>query len=147
MAQILNLDRLLSKFENLYETDLVEPLTKACLLVENEAKIKCPVDTGQLRQSITHQVEGNTGVIGTNVEYAPYVEYGTGKYASGPYEGKGRQTPWAFIDPKTGDLIWTAGQKPANNGKGFLEPALLENEEKILKLIEEEIKKGVRKNV
>lgn len=143
MAQILNLDRLLSKFENLYETDLVEPLTKACLLVENEAKRRCPVDTGQLRQSITHQVIDSTGIIGTNVEYAPYVEYGTGKYASGPYEGKGRQTPWAFIDPKTGDLIWTAGGRP----HPFLEPALLENEQEILKLIEEEIKKGVRKNV
>lgn len=143
MAQILNLDRLLSKFDNLQNIDLEGPLTKACLLVENDAKKRCPVDTGQLRQSITHEVEGNTGVIGTNVEYAPYVEYGTGKYASGPYEGKGRQTPWAFIDPKTGDLIWTAGGRPVP----FLEPALLENEEEILNLIEEEIKRGVRKNV
>lgn len=36
------------------------------------------VDTGLLRNSITHQVSpGEKAVyIGTNVEYAPYVEYG-----------------------------------------------------------------------
>lgn len=140
MAQILNLDRLLSKFDNLQNIDLEGPLTKACLLVEGDAKKRCPVDTGQLRASITYEVEGNTGVVGTNVEYAPYVEYGTGKYAS---NGKGRQTPWAYQDPKTGEYIWTAGSHP----QAFLEPALLENEKDILKLIEEEIKKGVRKNV
>lgn len=97
MAQILNLDRLLSKFDNLQNIDLEGPLTKACLLVENDAKKNCPVDTGQLRQSITHEVEGNTGVIGTNVEYAPYVEYGTGIYAK---DGNGRQTPWSYKDSK-----------------------------------------------
>lgn len=143
MAQILNLDRLLSKFDNLQNIDLEGPLTKACLLVENDAKKNCPVDTGQLRQSITHEVEGNTGVIGTNVEYAPYVEYGTGIYAK---DGNGRQTPWSYKDSK-GNWHTTRGQMGANNGRGFLEPALLENEEEILNLIEEEIKRGVRKNV
>lgn len=139
MAQILNLDRLLSKFDNLQNIDLEGPLTKACLLVENDAKKNCPVDTGQLRQSITHEVEGNTGVIGTNVEYAPYVEYGTGIYAK---DGNGRQTPWSY-QRADGKWITTKGQKP----QAFLEPALLENEEEILNLIEEEIKRGVRKNV
>lgn len=139
MAQILNLDRLLSKFDNLQNIDLEGPLTKACLLVENDAKKNCPVDTGQLRQSITHEVEGNTGVIGTNVEYAPYVEYGTGIYAK---DGNGRQTPWSYKDSK-GNWHRTVGQHP----QPFLEPALLENEEEILNLIEEEIKRGVRKNV
>lgn len=33
--------------------------------------------TGLLRNSITHQVQGNTVMVGTNVEYAPYVELGT----------------------------------------------------------------------
>lgn len=139
MAQILNLDRLLSKFDNLQNIDLEGPLTKACLLVENDAKKRCPVDTGQLRQSITHEVEGNTGVIGTNVEYAPYVEYGTGIHAK---DGNGRQTPWSYQDSQ-GNWHRTVGQYP----QPFLEPSLLENEEEILKLIEEEIKRGVRKNV
>ena len=44
---------------------------------ESYAKQRCPVDTGNLRNSITHQMEGDkTVVIGTPVEYAPYVEFG-----------------------------------------------------------------------
>lgn len=45
---------------------------------EGYAKENCPVDTGRLRNSIAHQVvESEKAVyIGTNVEYAPYVEYG-----------------------------------------------------------------------
>ena len=47
---------------------------------ERYAKKDCPVDTGRLRNSIIHQREGKeTEIIGTNVEYAPYVEYGTSR--------------------------------------------------------------------
>ena len=42
---------------------------------ESYAKKLCPVDTGRLRNSITHQqYDPHTEVIGTNVEYAPFVE-------------------------------------------------------------------------
>lgn len=41
--------------------------------------VKGAVDTGRLRNSVTHTVEGKTAYIGTNVEYAPYIEYGTSK--------------------------------------------------------------------
>lgn len=55
---------------------------------ETYAKRICPVKTGRLRNSITHQqYDENTEVIGTNVEYAPYVELGHhtsgGKFVSG----------------------------------------------------------------
>lgn len=44
---------------------------------ESYAKKLCPVDTGRLRNSITHtQWDDHNEVIGTNVEYAPYVELG-----------------------------------------------------------------------
>ena len=56
------------------------------LQAESYAKLKCPVDTGNLRNSITHEPEGDdTEVIGTNVEYAAYVELGTSKMAAQPY--------------------------------------------------------------
>lgn len=42
---------------------------------EGYAKANCPVDTGRLRNSIAYAVEGSTVYIGTNVEYAPPVEY------------------------------------------------------------------------
>ena len=47
------------------------------LQAENNARDKCPVDTGRLKSSITHEVVGGykAVVIGTNVEYAKYVEF------------------------------------------------------------------------
>ena len=42
---------------------------------EGYAKKDCPVDTGRLRNSITHQAEGNNAYIGSNVEYAAVVEF------------------------------------------------------------------------
>lgn len=57
------------------------------LQAEGYAKLKCPVDTGRLRNSITHAtVKREKAVyIGTNVEYAPYVEMGTVKQKAQPY--------------------------------------------------------------
>lgn len=53
---------------------------------ETYAKRLCPVDTGNLRNSITHQqFDENTEVIGTNVDYAAYVELGTHKMAARAY--------------------------------------------------------------
>lgn len=45
------------------------------LTAEAYAKADCPVDTGRLRNSISHQAIDDTAYIGTNVEYAKYVEY------------------------------------------------------------------------
>ena len=55
------------------------------LVAEGHAKKITPVDTGNLRNSITHLVDGKAACIGTNVEYAPYVELGTSKMAARPY--------------------------------------------------------------
>ncbi len=44
---------------------------------EGHAKALTPVDTGRLRNSISHTADSDAAYIGTNVEYAPYVEYGS----------------------------------------------------------------------
>ena len=57
------------------------------LAAEGYAKRACPVDTGNLRNSITHAVEGSEDAVyvGTDVEYAPYVEMGTRRTAAQPF--------------------------------------------------------------
>lgn len=62
-------------------------LEKIGLLAENYAEKKCPVDTGNLRGSITHEVDaGDDAVyIGTNVDYAPHVELGTSRQKAQPF--------------------------------------------------------------
>ncbi len=47
------------------------------LTAEGHAKRITPVDTGRLRNSISHATDGEAAYIGTNVEYAPYVELGS----------------------------------------------------------------------
>ena len=136
MAEVINLEKLISKLNKLSDQQMEQALYKACILVENQAKENCPVDTGELRMSITHYVEGDTGVVGTNKQYAPYVEYGTGLFAR---EGNGRQTPWSYQDAK-GEWHSTKGQKP----QPFLEPALLDQQKEIIKIFDEAIKEGVK---
>lgn len=62
-------------------------LEEVGLTAERYAKRLCPVDTGRLRNSITHQVsvQGKAVYVGTNVEYAPYVELGTKRQKAQPY--------------------------------------------------------------
>lgn len=62
-------------------------LEKIGLLAEGYAQMKCPVDTGNLRASITHEVDAaeKAVYIGTNVEYAPYVELGASRQKAQPY--------------------------------------------------------------
>lgn len=72
------------------------------------------VDTGLLRSRIDFKVDIDNGqlAVGTNVEYAIYVELGTGIHAS---NGRGRQTPWAYkYEGNKGSRGWrvTRGMKP-----------------------------------
>lgn len=70
-------------------TEIEASLEEIGLVAEGYAKRKCPVDTGRLRNSITHQVEAGERsgkvYIGTNVEYAEYVELGTFRQKAQPY--------------------------------------------------------------
>lgn len=53
-------------------------VTEACLIVEADAKMLCPVDSGTLKRSITHAVDSDenktVGSVGSNVEYAYWAE-------------------------------------------------------------------------
>lgn len=73
-------------FINAKDAAVERALEAIGLQAEGYAKMICPVDTGRLRNSITHQKEEKeTEVIGTNVEYAPYVELGTYRQRAQPY--------------------------------------------------------------
>lgn len=137
------------KFEGLNEvlSALSEPvnpdnlknaLTRACLLVEREAKKKAPKGDGNLRRSITSEVreEGGelVGVVFTPLEYAPYVEYGTGLFAE---EGGRQDVPWSYQDDK-GEWHTTSGMKP----RPYMRPALDENREEIKRILREGLLNG-----
>ena len=66
---------------------LAKALEEVGLVAEGYAKKACPVDTGRLRNSITHVTRASEKAvyIGTNVEYGPYVELGTRHMKAQPY--------------------------------------------------------------
>lgn len=120
-----NLDKLVDA-----ET-IARALGKCCALVERTAKELAPKDNGDLRRSITSKVEGNVGIVFTPLEYAPYVEFGTGLFAE---TGGRKDVPWCYKDEK-GDWHSTSGQKP----QPFMRPALDRNRANIKRILEGEI--------
>lgn len=103
---------------------------RAGLLVEGDAKRLVAVDTGRLRGSINTAVEetsnGAIAGVGTNVFYAPYVEYGTGQRGD------------SSVDHR---LDWI-GQAP----QPFLRPAFAFNRDSgnISKIIQDEVRKVLK---
>lgn len=127
------LDDVLAKLDDIADISKVNAaLGKACALVERSAKTKAKKgETGELARSIKSKVENGVGVIYTPLEYAPYVEYGTGLFA----EEQGRQdVPWCYQDDK-GEWHTTSGMPP----QPFMRPALYENQEKIKRIIGESL--------
>lgn len=64
-------------------------LTQAAQMVEREAKRLCPVKTGNLRRSITHEVGGKGkrvwAIVKATAFYSAYVEYGTSRNEPKPF--------------------------------------------------------------
>lgn len=98
--------------------------------VESYAKGLVPVDTGTLRNSITHQVDGDTVSIGSAVHYAPYVELGTGKEYSPPPE-------WMENNAPRG-----SGTRRGMRPQPYLRPAVENHRSEYRNIIESELKRG-----
>jgi HK97 gp10 family phage protein len=143
-------------------------LRKAMIDTERPARSLAPIDTGRLRNSITSDVRGiggdMVGAIGSNVLYAPYMEFGTGRFADGPMKGKGRHWPpgealagWAkrhgiFPDaPLWGGIIvaWYIGRRGGLRPRRFLRGGVEKNIRRIqifLNQIPRDLAKFVRGN-
>lgn len=132
--KVEGLDKVLSNLDKISSPQNIEQaLGQCCALVERSAKQKAPKDNGELRRSITSKVEGLQGIVFTPLEYAPYVEYGTGLFAE---EGGRQDVPWHYQDDE-GEWHSTSGQKP----QPFMRPALNENIKYIKQILKEELTK------
>lgn len=95
--------------------------------IESYAKGLVPVDTGALRNSITHAVDGDTVLAGSAISYAPYVELGTGKEYSPPPE-------WIENNAPRG-----AGIKGGVKPRPYLRPAVEEHMDEYKSVFETEL--------
>lgn len=100
--------RALASGNALAEREVQKAAFSSALAVSGKAKEYAPVKTGNLRRSITYAVEGSKGIVGTNVSYAPFLEFGTKGHGpkSAPFlsfeiDGKRINTKWVRgIEPR-----------------------------------------------
>jgi HK97 gp10 family phage protein len=114
----------------------VEPaLTKACMIIESQAKSLTPVETGALRDSMSHEVrvkDGEAvGVVGSPLKYAVYVEFGTGEFAE---NGAGRKGGWTYSTPD-GGFHKTKGMRP----RKMIRTAFKTKKADIVRVLEKEL--------
>lgn len=131
----------IAKASKEFEKQAKIALEKCGLVAESYAKQNLTdlqaVDTGALRNSITHKVVYNDQEkachVGSKLKYAPYVEFGTGIHYSG-----GRRTSWV-VKGKTGKYkgkVWmTNGMKP----RPYLKPAVADHEKQYRDIIHKEL--------
>ena len=150
-----NSDKLKKKLKELSDVDTEQVIKKATEFCHGQARSLCPVDTGALRESIhmqfTPKGKGSTGKVYTNMEYAAYVEFGTGIQGNGSYphadklsqELTYRDTPWWYTKDEGETFIHTKGQV----AQPYMYPALADSEEYMLELMSDDFKKQINKKM
>lgn len=129
---ITGLDELIQRLGNLTDADTADKTLMHGLMlggkqIQATAKALCQVDTGQLRNSIEVTEISNGVDIGTNEEYAPYVEYGTGERGD---TSVAHRQDWKGMSPQP-----------------FLYPALEANKENVKVIAENTLQEAIRKAV
>lgn len=137
-VKILGVKELQKHLDRIEKIDVKDAVTKATAYVHGQAKNNATFNKGyskgHLRSSIHMRVDKTenevVGKVYTNVEYARYVEFGTGQRGSGsyPYEGE-------LEFPLTYREDW-AGMSP----EPFMYPAMKNSRPYIKKIVSEDIK-------
>lgn len=122
--RVEGLDKLLKKLEALKDIEkdprIDQALGRGAARIQAQVKMLTPVDTGNLRNKIfvAHEKMMEYAVT-TNVEYAVYVEYGTGKLGD-PIVPHTSKDSWTYYSDQLQRFVTTHGQKPAHMfTKGF----------------------------
>lgn len=152
-------DNLIKVGEALHGREFMKNMNKATLIVLADAKRLAPVDTGRLRAGLNSSVErsiflglgvGVVGIIGVsaNVEYAPYMEEGTGVFAGQSrhkfpppqaLEGWARRHGMnAFLVARS--IYLAGGLKPRH----YLKDAIEKNEKRVFDILDGAIKIVIR---
>lgn len=127
-------------------------LNKIGAFIRDEAKRRCPVDNGQLRNSLQYEVDlGDSSVtIFSDLNYAPFVEYGTGVFH---IDEEGNPQPhmgWDVEPVEKKALHFRIGKNEVfakkvhiegMQAQPFLRPAVHQNMSKIKSIIAEELQK------
>lgn len=152
-------DELLRKLENIscIGPELYQLMDQCGTFIRDDARLRAPVDIGDLRKSIQHTTRETNGgietVVHTNSDHAAFVEFGTGPVGAANHEGISPQAQlvythekWRGVIPflkseKDSGIRYIAGQ-PA---QPYLYPALKENEQQLEKFLADGAREAIRR--
>ena len=169
MSDLIGADSLIAKCRKLYGAKAADITRQAVLhasktIVQADAKLRAPANDGELRNSIKTRVKMDgdkvIGEVYTNLNYAPYVELGTGPKGQASHAGISpdvnvsyRSTPWFVhedqidVGPyhfqKMGEFYKIYGQ-PA---QPYLYPALKDNHDRISNNISKYVSRKIREQI
>lgn len=125
LTNVLKAVRFFSKQKN---EQIKNEIRLTALLIESDAKQLCPVDTGRLRSSIAADIssDGLSATIGTDVEYAAAIEFGTVAHTIRPVNGKALHFNGKFF---------AVVHHPGTKARPFLYPAIEQNRQAFLQRI------------
>ena len=169
---IKGLDKLMKKYGDLQgvaDQGVKKAIGQGVKIAQAGAVLMCPVNDGELRQSIKTRVEIEAnkviGAVYTNKKYAPYIEFGTGPKGEADHAGISpefspvySQSPWwihesqvdaetaekyhwFFIDTPEGRFYQTSGQA----AQPFMYPGLKDNEDIISRKVKDVLSAEIRK--
>lgn len=154
----LNIDPVINKLG-------IDAFKNSILFVYDNARLLAPANSGNLRDNIFWDIEANgnevVGYVFTDVEYAQFVEFGTGQKGQAHHEGVNpdipityRMTPWwiheSMVDPQYVSMYhWfyidtEDGRFYRINGmpaQPYMYPALKNYEDQVKKIIGEDLDK------
>jgi len=146
---IEGMDGLLAKLASMKEIDeaIYKSVDECGQFVRDDARLRVPVDTGDLRKSIDHTTTKENGeiisVVHTNSDHAVFVEFGTGPVGAANHAGTSPDFPvtysmekWRGVIPELksdtdSGIRYIAGQA----AQPYLYPAIKDNEEQITEKI------------
>lgn len=142
--EVTGLEKLIGKLHALggnVDEVVDEALQQGAKKIQNDAKrlikAKNAFDTGRLHGSITVEKIPDGYSVGTNVEYAPYIEYGTG-IRGDPTVNHTTRAAWHY---KSGKEV--EREVKGMRARPYLRPAFNVNKEYTVKLIRSKLRKAI----
>ena len=147
---VVGLDEVQKKIDAVMNLETNEKIDKAlgrgAARMQSAVKMLTPVGkpeyggTGNLRNKIfLNHKKRNEWEVTTNVEYAMFVEFGTGKLGdpSVPHTSK---ESWVYYNERLKKFITTHGQKPA----AMFRKCFKQSHEKVYKIVKDEVEEIIK---
>ena len=133
------LDKKLKQLKRFSRQELSNEVGKTASDIVKRSTQKVPVDKGKLKQSVYMAKKGNTAEVGYNKKYAPYQEFGTGRYID-TKDAKAL----GFSDSEIKTLFKGEGKRQVNiQPQPFFFPSVREGLKGLMDRLDEKLKKYI----